>query len=84
MKGLNITTRKLTPNKRLPFCLGFFVLFLSKESGRVVLCRPFLYKATPAGREALGFRVVFERVLVPQKRFPVSPTVALKSIFLLV
>lgn len=50
-----------------------------------MLSRPFFCKAPRVGREALGFRVVFERIsIVPLKRFPVSPTVALKSIFLLV
>lgn len=30
-EGPYATTGKLAPNKRLPFCLGFFVLFLSKR-----------------------------------------------------
>lgn len=81
LKALISPTRKLTPNKRLPFCLGFFVLFLSKRTvvlyvgpageprGQRPRCRPEL-------PELPG--------LLPLRAdLPRSATVALQSIFLL-
>lgn len=75
-------TRKLTPNKRLPFRLGFFVLFLSKESGSGV-CRPF-WRAMSRKSSAVLQNGVSMDFYQTSEGVPGSPAVALKSIFLLV